>query len=88
MPINANWGEWRENEIADANAYGVGRWEVRRNSSDDGFQVIALKPYRKGDLVHAALKVSDNEERTVHTLQKDWNKHIDIDIPGLYECLL
>lgn len=84
MPINANWGEWRENEIADANAYGVGRWEVRRNSSDDGFQVIALKSYRKGDLVHAALKVSDNEERTVHTLQKDWNKHIDIDIPGRF----
>jgi len=74
----------RENEIADANVYGQGRWNVRRNPSNDGWQVVALKRFEKGELVHAALKVGDNDERTVHTLQKDWNKHIDIDIPGRF----
>ena len=37
-----------------------------------------------GEIVHTALKMGDSEKRTVHSLQKNWNHHIDIDCPG--EC--
>ena len=79
--------EMHENEIQNANNYGIGRWQVKRNGSDDGWEVVALKRFNKGELVHSALKMGDNDVRTVHTLQKDWNKHIDIDIPGSYLAL-
>ena len=83
MPVLLE-NEMHENEIKNANVYGAGRWVVQRKSDmHDGWEVVALKRFNKGELVHSALKMGDNDIRTVHTLQKDWNKHIDIDIPGV-----
>ena len=44
--------------------------------------LLIFKAIFLGEIVHTALKTGDSEKRTVHSLQKNWNHHIDIDCPG------
>lgn len=76
--------ELQNDEIKDANKCGIGRWCIERNQTDDQWNVVASKQFVKGELVFSALNLGSHKQRTAHTIQKDWNHHIFIDLPGRF----
>jgi len=49
-----------------------------------GYAVVALRRFRLAELVVVGRAVSVLPERTIHSLQKDWDTHVELDAPARF----
>ncbi|MBF0229628.1 MAG: SET domain-containing protein [Desulfamplus sp.] len=56
--------------------------DVLFNQTDKGIGVIAARDFKKGEIVVVGRRVAVLPERTIHSLQMDFDLHVEIDRPG------
>ncbi|VEU36592.1 unnamed protein product [Pseudo-nitzschia multistriata] len=56
--------------------------KIRESSSGKGLGLFATKDFAIGDLVMSSRPVVTTKERSSHTVQIDWDRHILMDLPA------
>lgn len=70
------------NDIVQVNERYKGILEIR-SVGDRGLGLVSQKSFDTGDHIMSARAVSVSDERHSHTIQKDWNKHVVMDLPAI-----
>jgi len=71
-------------EIQESNKHCAGKIEIRRALQGKGWGVFALRRYKPNELVIETKSVETSQNPTNHTIQVDWNKHVEINLPGRF----
>ena len=71
-------------EIQESNKRCEGKIEIRRALEGKGWGVFALRRYEPNELVIETKPIETSETPTSHTIQVDWNKHVEISLPGRF----
>lgn len=71
-----------EDDIARCNEDYKGHLEIQ-TIGGHGFGLVSQKAFQPGDLIVSANVVSASKERDSHSIQKDWNTHITVDLPAI-----
>ena len=66
-----------EEEIEQANIKGKSQWEIRQ-AGNKGFGIFALRDFSPKELVFRATALNKTLQRTSHSVQTDWNRHVSI----------
>mmetsp|Transcript_24055 Transcript_24055/g.50370 ORF Transcript_24055/g.50370 Transcript_24055/m.50370 type:complete len:236 (+) Transcript_24055:38-745(+) len=79
-PIFSNLQE----EIDDANERYRENLAIRDTNDIRGRGVFSLRPFKTGAMVMSSLVLSTQSERSQYTLQKDWDLHVNLDLPSRF----
>jgi len=71
-------------EVQETNKHCAGKIEIRRALQGKGWGVFALRRYEPNDLVIETKALFESQNPTSHTIQVDWNKHVEINLPGRF----
>ena len=58
--------------------------KVQKTSDGRGWGVFANRNFQRGDLVMESRVLSQFQEPTSHSIQIDWNKHVEVDLPSRF----
>lgn len=72
-----------EEEVHEANAKGKTKWEIRQ-TGDRGYGVYALRDFPANEVVFRASGLRETTERTSHSVQTDWDRHVHMDLPARF----
>ena len=64
-----------EDEVIVANKKGIMNWEIRQ-AGDKGFGIFALRDFPAEEVLFRATSLRETTERTSHSVQTDWNRHV------------
>ena len=73
-----------QQEIEEANALYKGRIAIRKVCDTVGWGLEALCDFSKGELVMKARALEMLDEPHSHTVQVDWNQHVNMDLPARF----
>jgi hypothetical protein len=71
-------------EIEEANARYDGKAVIRLTADQRGWGLFALTTFQKGDFVMRGTAVKQSSIQTKHSLQLDWNWHVEMDLPSRF----
>ena len=73
-----------DEEVLEANERCEGIAAIKQTSSlGDGWGVMASKPFAGGELILSSTAIA-TITKDAHSLQKDWDKHVLIDLPARF----
>lgn len=73
-----------QEEIDDANERCRGSLAIRATHDIRGRGVFSLRSFEVGEQVMTSLVLSTQSERSQYTLQKDWDLHVNLDLPSRF----
>ena len=71
-----------DDEIALANAQYAGRVAIHRVDDTVGWGLHVLRDYRQGECVMQARALRTLDTPTSHSIQIDWHRHVEMDLPA------
>mmetsp|Transcript_27611 Transcript_27611/g.66368 ORF Transcript_27611/g.66368 Transcript_27611/m.66368 type:complete len:266 (-) Transcript_27611:27-824(-) len=76
--------EEEEEEIDESNRRTEGLVVLKKTTDGRGWGVFADRSFQHGDIVMESLVLESSDQPTSHTIQTDWNKHVEINLPGRF----
>jgi hypothetical protein len=73
-----------QEEIDDANERYHDILAIRDTNDIRGRGLFSLRSFKTGDKVMSSLVLSSQSERSQYTLQKDWDLHVNLDLPSRF----
>jgi hypothetical protein len=71
-------------ELNEANAKYEGKVAIQTTADQRGWGVCALTTFQQGDFLMRGTAVHHAPVQTKHSLQVDWNRHVEIDLPARF----
>jgi hypothetical protein len=71
-------------EIREANARYDGKAVIRLTIDQRGWGLFALTTFQQGDFVMRGTAVDQSSVQTKHSLQLDWDWHVEMDLPSRF----
>mmetsp|Transcript_28059 Transcript_28059/g.47191 ORF Transcript_28059/g.47191 Transcript_28059/m.47191 type:complete len:189 (+) Transcript_28059:272-838(+) len=70
-------------DVDNANEKGVGVWMIK-DSGEKGWGIFAQSKIAKSQMVFKATCLSKGPERDSHSVQLDWDTHVQMDLPARF----
>jgi hypothetical protein len=71
-------------EIKEATARYDGRVAIQKTADQRGWGLFALTTFHRGDLVMRGTAVEKSSVQTKHSVQLDWDWHVEMDLPSRF----
>jgi hypothetical protein len=71
-------------DIQEANARYEGGVAIQTTVDQRGWGLCALTTFREGDFVMRGTAMDESAVQTKHSVQLDWNRHVEMDLPARF----